>query len=218
MIKIIVACDKNGLIGDKGKIPWKIPEEMKFFKETTWGHTVIMGRLTWESISEKFRPLPGRENIVLTSSKIDGVLTAKSLEEAIKMASHEVFIIGGAKVYKEALKYADRIIVSFVEGEYTGDTYFPVCNVNNAPGKFRLFFKEFSVWEVFLKCPKCNKKPISLIFCDFCLDACENEEDVMFCENCILNCDFGHVCKEHYDKVMDGRINEHGVEVSNSRK
>ena len=127
MVSIIVAIAQNGTIGDKNSLLWHIKEDMRFFRTTTSGHAVIMGRKTFESLGSK--PLPKRTNIVITRSDIafDGALTAHSLEEAIKMAEgdEEVFIIGGAQIYKIALDVADRIYITRVERDYEGDTSFP---------------------------------------------------------------------------------------------
>ncbi|KKU82015.1 MAG: Dihydrofolate reductase [Parcubacteria group bacterium GW2011_GWA1_47_8] len=126
MLSLIVAMDKNHLIGDSKKIPWHLPADFAYFKETTMGHPIIMGRATFESIG---RPLPGRKNIVLTRGDFsyEGVLVAYSFDEARVLAGDidEVFVIGGAQVYTQALPVADRLHVTFVEGEFTGNTFFP---------------------------------------------------------------------------------------------
>ncbi len=127
---IIAAVSKNGVIGKNGDIPWHYPEDLKHFKETTTGHPVIMGRKTFESLPEDYRPLPGRENIVLTRSGVenDEVTEAGSLEEAYSKAaeeSEEAFVIGGESVYRQSLPEADRMILTRVHDEFDGDTYFP---------------------------------------------------------------------------------------------
>lgn len=122
-ITLIVACSANWVIGHNGTIPWHIPEDLKLFKETTMGHCCIMGRTTWDSIPEKFRPLVGRKNIVLTSNpnipQNEDVICAASLEEAIGIArkntdKDEIFIIGGASVYNYCLEMniVDQILIS----------------------------------------------------------------------------------------------------------
>lgn len=127
MVSIIVAVAQNGVIGDKNALLWHIKEDMRFFRTTTSGHAVIMGRKTFESLGSK--PLPKRTNIVITRQDIDfdGALTAHSLSEAIELAGDdsEIFIIGGAQIYAEALKCADRIYLTRVERDYEGDASFP---------------------------------------------------------------------------------------------
>ena len=110
-ISMIVARSRNGVIGKEGKLPWHLPEDLKFFKQTTMGLPIIMGRKTWESIG---RPLPGRRNVVVTSKSsysAPGVEVVGSLEEAIKLFSSNdtVMVIGGETVYKQALPWADTV-------------------------------------------------------------------------------------------------------------
>lgn len=130
MVSIIVAVAQNGVIGDKNALLWHIKEDMRFFRTTTSGHAVIMGRKTFESLGSK--PLPKRTNIVITRQDIefDGALTAHSLQEAIAMAGDdsEIFVIGGAQIYAEALQCADRIYLTRVERDYDGDTSFPAVD------------------------------------------------------------------------------------------
>jgi dihydrofolate reductase len=125
---IIAAVGRNGVIGVENRLPWRIREDMARFKELTMGNAIVMGRSTFESIG---RPLPGRTNIVLTRRddwSHDGVRVAGSLEEALGIADdqgQEVFVAGGAEVYTEALKIADRMELTEVEAEPEGDTLFP---------------------------------------------------------------------------------------------
>ena len=127
MVSIIVAVAQNGTIGDKNSLLWHIKEDMRFFRTTTSGHAVIMGRKTFESLGSK--PLPKRTNIVITRQDVEfeGALTAHSLQEAIAMAEgdEEIFIIGGAQIYAQALECADRLYLTLVEKDYEGDTLFP---------------------------------------------------------------------------------------------
>lgn len=127
MVSVIVAIAQNGTIGDKNSLLWHIKEDMRFFRTTTSGHAVIMGRKTFESLGSK--PLPKRKNIVITRAERDfeGAFTAHSLQEAIAMAEgdEEIFIIGGAQIYAEALSVADRMYITCVERDYEGDTSFP---------------------------------------------------------------------------------------------
>ena len=124
---IIAAMAANRVIGRGNTIPWHIPEELKRFRETTWGHTLIMGRKTHESIG---RPLPGRRNIIITRNKTymsPGCEVVHSLEEAYhKCRSAElVFNIGGAELYREGLVYADTVILTVLDDPFDGDVYFP---------------------------------------------------------------------------------------------
>lgn len=127
MISIIVAVAKNGVIGDKNSLLWHLREDMVHFRTTTSGHPVVMGRKTYDSIG---RPLPKRTNVVITRDTnlaIEGCTVVHSLEEAVAMfdKSEEVFIIGGAQIYAQALAIADRIYLTVIDKEYEGDTSFP---------------------------------------------------------------------------------------------
>lgn len=129
MVSIIAAVAQNNVIGRGGKLPWNIPEDMRYFKEKTIGNIVIMGRKTYESIGS---PLPNRVNIAVTSHKVDGdVIAAESLEKAIKIAeeisqnSKEIFLCGGEQIYSEGLKFAQRLYLTQVKSEYEGDAFFP---------------------------------------------------------------------------------------------
>lgn len=127
-IKLIAAIGKNNELGADNQLMWHLPADMKFFRETTRGATVIMGRLTYESIG---RPLPNRRNIVITSNpdyRPDGVEIFPSLETAVSAASSDetVFIIGGAHVYADSLKYADELILTELDAEFPeADVFFP---------------------------------------------------------------------------------------------
>ncbi len=129
MLSIIVAVAQNGTIGDKNTLLWHIKEDMQFFRRTTQGHPVIMGRKTYESLG---RPLPNRTNVVISRQalQIEGCTVVHSLEEAIALFSpnEELFIIGGGQIYAEALPLADRLYLTVVEQDYAGDTVFPTWN------------------------------------------------------------------------------------------
>lgn len=129
MITIIVAVAANGVIGDKNALLWHIREDMVRFRTITSGHPVIMGRKTYESIG---RPLPKRTNVVITRSdlQIEGCRVVHSLDEAFEMfePSEEVFVIGGAQIYEQALSKADRILLTIVHRPYEGDTSFPTID------------------------------------------------------------------------------------------
>lgn len=124
MITLIVAHGLNREIGLNNELLWKLPVDMKHFKETTTGKTVVMGRNTFNSIG---KPLPNRQNIVLSAKgPIEGVTVLDSIESILSMAKdREIFIIGGEQVYKAFLPYADRLLITLVEGNFTADTYFP---------------------------------------------------------------------------------------------
>ena len=126
MISIIVAIAENGVIGDKNALLWNIKEDMRRFRTTTTGHPVIMGRKTFESIG---RPLPKRTNVVITrgDGEFEGCLVAHSIEEAVAMfpAEEEIFIIGGAQIYSQAMAIADKLYLTIVHRPYDGDTSFP---------------------------------------------------------------------------------------------
>lgn len=130
-LHLIAAVARNRVIGYNGQIPWNIPEDLQHFKELTMGYTVIMGRRTFASIG---RPLPGRENIIVTSTlyEIPGCIIVRSLAEALELASREIiFIIGGQQLYKEALPLAEYLDLTFVDAEPEGDTFFPEVNWND---------------------------------------------------------------------------------------
>lgn len=126
-IYLIVAVAANGVIGAHGKLPWHLPEDLRRFKQLTFGHAVVMGRKTWESIG---RPLPGRENIVISRRRdypAPGAKVAGSFAEALELCkTHDpVFIIGGSQVFLDALPIATGLLVTEIHRDYAGDTYWP---------------------------------------------------------------------------------------------
>ena len=133
MISLIVAADENNVIGHQGSLPWKLPADMKFFRETTKGHPVIMGRKTYASIG---RALPGRQNVVVTRQEdfeAPGCKVVNSLVDAIVVASmadgnEEIFVIGGGELYRDVLPSADRVYLTRVHASVEGDTTFPELN------------------------------------------------------------------------------------------
>src|SRR3989344_2696086 len=128
-ISLIAAISENRALGKDNKLIFHIPDDMKRFKEITSGYPVIMGRKTYESIG---RPLPNRTNIVVTrdeSYRAEGCEVVNSIEEAIKAAEKiekdEIFVIGGGQIYEQAIKFADKLYLTVVKGEYPADTFFP---------------------------------------------------------------------------------------------
>lgn len=124
-ITLIAAHDPNLVIGKEGGLPWRYPEDLKHFKNTTLGGTVIMGRGVFEELNEI--PLPGRKNIVLsTTCDYDHVDTFNALNSALETINeNEVFIIGGGVLYRESLPMADKLIITEIHKKYEGDTFFP---------------------------------------------------------------------------------------------
>ncbi len=132
-IKLIAATDKNRGIGLNGTIPWSLPLDMKHFKETTKGHVVVMGRKTYESIPEKYRPLPGRTNVVLSKSLVEGDLPGCSIfngfHEVINFYARKevdtIYVAGGGQIYEEAIGYASEVILTEIDESFPADTFFP---------------------------------------------------------------------------------------------
>jgi dihydrofolate reductase len=132
-VTILAAVARNGVIGVDGGLPWHLPDDLRRFKEATLGHVLVMGRRTYESIG---RPLPGRTTVVVTRSvdwrpKEEHVLVAHRVPEALALAAEvddEVFVVGGAQIYEEALPVADRLELTLVDQEPAGDTLFPAVD------------------------------------------------------------------------------------------
>ncbi|WP_410643820.1 dihydrofolate reductase [Amycolatopsis sp. lyj-346] len=125
MIGLVWAQAANGVIGRDGTLPWHLPEDLRHFKELTAGAAVLMGRRTWESLPPRFRPLPGRRNLVLSRAPQEGVETFAELPSALAAVAGDVWVIGGAAVYRAALPVADRIVVTELRESFEGDTYAP---------------------------------------------------------------------------------------------
>ena len=127
MIGLVWAEAANGVIGRDGALPWHLPEDLAHFRELTRGHTVLMGRRTWDSLPPRFRPLPGRRNLVLTRDQAwtaEGAEAVHRLDDALA-AYPDVWVIGGAEVYRAALPHADRLAITQLREEFTGDAYAP---------------------------------------------------------------------------------------------
>jgi dihydrofolate reductase len=147
MLGMIWAQARGGVIGEAGDMPWRLPEDMARFKAVTLGHPVVMGRRTWESFPERFRPLPGRDNIVITSNPdyiAPGARVVASLDEALAAAGSllaaageaqgEIWIIGGGRVYREAIDLADRLEITDIDLDAPGDTVAPDPMAPDAAG------------------------------------------------------------------------------------
>jgi dihydrofolate reductase len=133
-LSMIVAMDKNRLIGAGGGLPWRLPDDMKWFVDKTMGKPVIMGRKTYDSIPPRFKPLKGRHNIVVTHNpeyKAPGCTVVGSLTEALTAVgkAEEIIIGGGAHLYEQFLPQANRLYLTLVEGEFNGDVYFPAFDL-----------------------------------------------------------------------------------------
>ena len=132
-LHLIYARSRNNVIGVNGDLPWHLPEDLAHFKRTTLGQPVIMGRVTWESIPEKFRPLPGRTNVVVsrqTGFNAPGTQVVSSLQAAIDLfpADDVVWLIGGAQLYAQAMPLAQQLVITEIDADYEGDAFAPVLN------------------------------------------------------------------------------------------
>ncbi|HEY3404204.1 MAG TPA: dihydrofolate reductase [Ohtaekwangia sp.] len=131
-ISLIAAVAQNRVIGKDNDLPWHLPDDMKYFMQTTKGHHCIMGRKNYESIPEKFRPLPNRTNIVVTRQPkfhAPGCIIVNAIEEGVSLAKangeSELFIIGGAEIYNSSMAIADLLYITEIKSPIDGDTYFP---------------------------------------------------------------------------------------------
>ncbi|HHW37031.1 MAG TPA: dihydrofolate reductase [Bacillales bacterium] len=155
MISIVVAMDKNRVIGKNNQLPWHLPADLAFFKKVTMGKAIVMGRKTFESIG---RPLPGRENIILTKNRdyrAEGCTMIHSIDDVFdleKTENGEVCIIGGAEIFNEVLTCTDRLYITEIDHEFEGDTFFPLIKESD----WTLISKE--------KGPKDEKNPYDYYF------------------------------------------------------
>jgi dihydrofolate reductase len=133
-LSILVAMAKNRVIGKDNTLPWQLPPDLKRFKQLTMGHHIVMGRKTYESIG---RPLPGRTSIIITRQpdyQVPGAIVVASIDQALKVSSEgqeigqEIFVIGGAEIYQQALELCQRIYITEIQQEFDGDTLFPELN------------------------------------------------------------------------------------------
>ncbi|MDH6676341.1 dihydrofolate reductase [Rhodococcus sp. LBL1] len=128
MIGLIWGQTTAGVIGLDNTIPWRIPEDMAHFKDITMGHPVVMGRLTWDSLPPRFRPLPGRRNIVVTRQEgwaADGAETANGVEQALTLAGDTAWVAGGSQIYTAAMPFADLLSVTEIDADIEGDAFAP---------------------------------------------------------------------------------------------
>lgn len=135
MISLIAGISQNNCIGFNGQLPWHIPEDLKHFREVTAGKTVLMGRKTWESLPEKFRPLPNRTNIIITRQTDyavpAGVEVYATIDEATaKHPAEEIMVIGGAEIYKQTIDQANALHITHINQTVAGDAYFPEIDLN----------------------------------------------------------------------------------------
>ncbi|UUX34405.1 dihydrofolate reductase [Fundicoccus culcitae] len=134
MITFVYAQDSNGTIGYQNQLPWSLPSDLAFFKQTTMGHTMLMGRKTFDSMNQRL--LPGRQTVVMTNQAnygkdIDGLLVVHTEAEVLDLAQdQEIMVIGGAKIFEVFLPYADRIIRTMIEGEFPSDVTVPEIDTN----------------------------------------------------------------------------------------
>ncbi|QTJ65698.1 dihydrofolate reductase [Rhodococcus sp. ZPP] len=127
-VSLVWAQANGGVIGRDNTIPWHVPEDMAYFKKVTQGHPVVMGRKTWDSLPAKFRPLPGRRNIVVTRQPgwmAGGAETASGLASALALANEDVCIMGGGEIYRAAMPFATRLFVTEVDVTVDGDAWAP---------------------------------------------------------------------------------------------
>lgn len=155
---------KDRVIGNNNQLPWRIPEDLKLFKQITEGNTVIMGRKTYESIPEKFRPLPNRNNIVITSQQKSHSVTefCNSIEQALEKAKEylkPIFIIGGSSIYKEFLNLADHLHISHIKHPHEGNIFFPEVDWNQWEVVEEKDFPDFTYRKYKRKWPQGDLNP-----------------------------------------------------------
>lgn len=134
MIALVAAVAQNNCIGKRGALPWYLPEDLKHFKKLTLGHVVLMGRKTWDSIPEKFKPLPKRANVVITRQNLAvpaGVEVYHTIPTALAAhAGKDIFVIGGAEIYNQTFALSDTLYITEVHKPVEGDAFFPEFNKN----------------------------------------------------------------------------------------
>jgi len=161
-ISIIVALSSNQVIGKDNKLAWNLPYDMKYFSNVTRNHTVIMGRKNWESIPKKYRPLPKRNNIIISRNKnyeTKSSIVVNSIEKAIESARNnnddEIFVIGGGEIYKASFNYVNKLYITEIKSNIEGNTYFPkwdkkkwkeISRISNKKDKFHKYDFDFVVY------------------------------------------------------------------------
>lgn len=159
-LSLLVAADENNVIGKNNQLPWHLPNDLKYFKNQTWGMPILMGRKTFESIG---KPLQGRKNIVISRNgewASDGILVVHSVEDAIEKAKQsgvkEIFVIGGAEIFKTAFPAADRVYLTRIHHRFDGDVFFPAMKTEDwnlvqtrfcHPDEKNKYAHTFEVWE-----------------------------------------------------------------------
>lgn len=159
-ISLLLAADENNVIGNNNQLPWHLPADLKYFKNQTWGLPVVMGRKTFESIG---KPLPGRTNIVITRNKawaFEKVYVVHTLDEALARGAalgvNEIFVIGGAEIFKSALPQASKIYLTRIHHRFEGDVFFPhfstldwqlVKSHSHAPDEKNKYAYTFETWQ-----------------------------------------------------------------------
>ena len=127
-VSLVWAEAKGGVLGAEGRLPWHLPEDLRLFRSLTWGSTVVMGRRTWESLPARFRPLPGRTNVVLTSRPgwaAEGAEVATSVG-AVVAEYEDLWVVGGSSAYSGFLPHASRVVLTRIDADFAGDTWAPV--------------------------------------------------------------------------------------------
>jgi dihydrofolate reductase len=162
IISLIAAIAENYVIGKNNRLIWRMPADMKYFKDKTTGHCVVTGRKNYESIPEKFRPLPDRKNMVVTRQKnysAPGATVVASIDEAVDMAAQlgeqELFIIGGGEIYTQTILIAHKLYVTHIHQSFDGDAFFPEIDKNT--------------WNLHqqVNCGADEKNPHSYSFCEY---------------------------------------------------
>lgn len=161
-MNLIVCMSKNRVIGKENKMPWSLPNDLAYFKKTTLGKTVVMGRKTFESIGKN---LPGRNNVILTRDpnfKADGCTIASNIEEVLKMPCDDVFIMGGSEIYSLFMPYIRKLYITQIDEEFDGDAFFPEIQteeyqiLSNEPGirdEKNNYNYSYTIWRKSLKNP-----------------------------------------------------------------
>ena len=159
VLSLLVAADEGNVIGKNNQLPWHLPNDLKYFKNLTWGLPIVMGRKTYESIG---KPLPGRTNIVITRNKnytAEGIMVVHTIDEALNVAqekgAHEIFVIGGAEIFNSVFKNANRIYLTRIHHRFEGDVFFPELHKDwtlakkhhYAADEKNAYAHTFQVWE-----------------------------------------------------------------------